>query len=203
MAGERKKLEALAGSIRDEAVGLPIDLVTPLPWERAAAFAFAAACADLLIDEDARQWCAAAFLEIVEHPQPAGFGAPDPWLGAFKAFGQLAIVSTEDQARRFLAISRDLLPRERNRYRLTDEDQVYALVGIARAHLDLRQEAVDHLLEAVLLDQRIGELALREGRDLLRGRREPWQQFGKPPGEVSWPRRLSLLRRTRRRMRYR
>jgi hypothetical protein len=28
---------------------------------------------------------------------------------------------------------------------------------------------VDHLLEAVLLDQRIGELALREGRDLLRG----------------------------------
>ncbi len=143
--------------------------MTPRPWERAAAFAFAAACADLLIDEGARLWCTAAFSEIVEHPQPAGFGAPDPWLAAFKAFGQLAVVSTEDQARRFLAISRELLPREPNRYRFTDEDQVHALVGIARAHPDLGPEAVDHLLEAVLLDQHMGELALREGQDLLRG----------------------------------
>ena len=169
MAGERKKLEALAGSARDDPIRLPIDLVTPRPWERAAAFAFAAACADLLIDEDARQWCAAAFREIVEHPQPAGFGAPDPWLAAFKAFGQLAVISTEDHARQFLAISLELLPREPNRYRFTDEDQVHALVRIARAHPDLRPEAVDHLLEAVLLDQRMGELVLREGQDLLRG----------------------------------
>jgi hypothetical protein len=168
MAGQRKGLEALGGSVRDEPVRLPIDLVTPRPWERAAAFAFVAACADLLVDEDAKLWCAAAFREIVEHPQPAGFGAPDPWLAAFKAFGQLAVVSTEEQARRFLEISSELIPREPNRYRFTDEDQVHALVGIARAHADLRSEAVDHLLQSVLLDQRMGELALREGHDLLR-----------------------------------
>jgi hypothetical protein len=167
-AGHRRKLEALCGSARDEPVRFPIDLVTPRPWERAAAFAFVAGCADLLVDEDAQLWCTAAFREIVEHPQPAAFGAPDPWLAAFTAFGKLAVVSTEEQARRFLAISRELLPREPNRYRFTDEDQVHALVGIARVHPALRPEAVDQLLQAVLLDQRMGDLVLREGDDLLR-----------------------------------
>jgi hypothetical protein len=167
-AGQRKKLEQLAAQLRDEPVRLPIDLITPRPWERAAAFSFAAACADVMVDDDARRWCTAALHEIVHHPQPAPILAPNPWLAAFKAFGQLAVVSTVEQARRFLEISRELIPREPNRYRLTDEDQVHAIIGIARAHPDLRAEAIEQLFQAVLLDSRMAEFVLRNGHDLLR-----------------------------------
>jgi len=123
-AGQRKKLETLAGSLRDEPVRLPTDLLTPRPWERAAAFSFASASADLLVDDDARAWCSATFREIVEHPQPAAMFAPDPWVAAFNAFGQLALVSTEEQAQRFLEIGQDLVPRRPNTYRFTDEGHV-------------------------------------------------------------------------------
>lgn len=170
VAGESKKLEALASGLRDEPVRLPIQLVTPRPWERAAAFSFAAAAADLIVDEDAVQWCKTAFHEIVEHPQPASPGAPDAWLAAFKAFGKLGIVSTEEQARRFLdEISHELIPRESNRYRFTDEAHIEALIGIAHAHPGLRDEAIDHLLRALLTDQRMAEVVLSRGGDLLRG----------------------------------
>lgn len=166
--GDREKLEALAGALRDEPIRLSTDLVTQRPWERVAAFSLVAACADLLVDEDARSWCAAALREITDHPDPVGPAAPNPWLAAFRAFGQLASCSTEEQARQFLGISADLLPREANRYRFTDEDHVRALIGIARAHPSLRDEAVEHLIQAILLDQRMAELALSVGADLLR-----------------------------------
>jgi hypothetical protein len=84
------------------------------------------------------------------------------------AFGQLALVSTEEQARRFLEIGRELVPRQPSKYRFTDEDYVHGLIGIARAHPELRAEAVDQLLQALLLDQRMAELTLRNGYDLLR-----------------------------------
>jgi len=84
------------------------------------------------------------------------------------AFGQLALVSTEEQARRFLEIGRELVPRQPSKYRFTDEDYVRGLIGIARAHPELRAEAVDQLLQALLLDQRMAELTLRNGYDLLR-----------------------------------
>lgn len=167
-AGESDKLKQLASAARDEQVRLPGDLLTPRPWERTAAFAFAAAAADLIVDEDARYWCTAAFGEVTDHPQPAPLGAPNPMLAAFKAFGQLAAVSTVEQARRFLEIGRELVPRQPNTYHFTDEDHVYALIGIARAHPDLRAEALDQLLQALLVDQRMAELTLRHGRDLLR-----------------------------------
>jgi tetratricopeptide (TPR) repeat protein len=167
-AGQSKKLEALAGVLRDDPVRLPIGLMTTRPWERTAAFSFAAAAADLIVDEDAIQWCEASFREVVERPQPAPLGAPDPWLAAFKAFGQLAIISTDEQARGFLEMSSELIPREPNRYRFTDEAHVHALVGIARAHPNLRAEAIDHLLQAILVDGHMADLALRHAGDLLR-----------------------------------
>jgi hypothetical protein len=167
IAGQSKKLEELAVALRDQPVRLPLELITPRPWERAAAFTFAAACADLIVHEDARQWCTAAFREVVDHPKPAASLAPDPWLAAFNAFGNLADVSTEEQARQFLEISRKLIGREPNTYRHTDEAQVNALICIARAHPDLRAEAIDQLLASLLIDQRMAELALSKGQDLL------------------------------------
>ncbi len=167
-AGKGKKLEAFAAALREEAVPLPVELITPRPWERTAAFEFAAACAELIDDDNARQWCAAAFKEIKEHSQPAGFGSPDPWLAGFAAFGKLAELSSEGDARDFLEISKGLLPREPGRYRLSDEAQVFALIGIGRAHEALRSEVRSQLLQAILLDQRMAQRTLEHGTDLLR-----------------------------------
>lgn len=168
-AGQTTKLEAFAETLRDQALSVPIELVSPRAWERSAAFKFVAKCADLIVDDDGREWCAAAFREIKEHPQPAGPGAPDPWLAAFAAFGQLAELSTAEEAQDFLGISKDLLPREPNRYRFSDEAQVFALIGIGRAHAELRSTALDQLLQAILVDQRMAELTLTQGGALLRG----------------------------------
>ena len=168
IAGESDKAVKLASAARDEQVRLPGDLLTLRPWERTAAFSFAAAAADLIVDEDARYWCGVAFREVTDHPQSAPLGAPNPMLAAFKAFGQLAAVSSVEQAQRFLEIGRELIPRQPNAYHFTDEDHVHALIGIARTHPELRAEALDQLLRALLVDQRMAELLLRHGHDLLR-----------------------------------
>jgi hypothetical protein len=80
----------------------------------------------------------------------------------------LALVSTEEQARRFVELGWELIPRQPTTHRLTDEDQIDALIGIAHAHPGLRVEAVDQLLQALLIDQEMARLVLRNGSDLLR-----------------------------------
>lgn len=167
-AGKGKKLESFAETLRDQPLALPIELVVPRPAERTAAFEFAAKASDLVVDDDAREWCAVAFREIKEHLQPASFGSPDPWLAAFGAFGQLADLSSAEDARGFLEISASLLPRDPNRYRFSDEAQIFALIGIGRAHVELRAAALDQLLQAILVDSRMAERTLRHGEELLR-----------------------------------
>lgn len=166
-AGEHKKLIALGNSLPDAALRLPIALLTARPWERTAAFSFAAASGDLIVDTDAKDWCSAAF-RVISQPQPASMFAPNPWLAAFKGFGQLALVSTEDQARQFLEFGAEWIPRSPNTYRHTDEDQIHALIGIARAHRALRGEAIDELLRALVADQQMAVAVLRHGQHLLR-----------------------------------
>lgn len=169
MAGEAKKLSELGDNLRDEPIDLPIGLLTNRPWEQAAAFTFASACADLVVDDDAREWCAAALTVLVERQNdPTLFFAPNPWLAAFKAFGRLSIVSTLQEARTFLEMSRSLIPREAGHYRFSDEAQVHALIGIAHAHPELREKAVGQLLDALLVDQRMARLVLTDAQELLR-----------------------------------
>jgi hypothetical protein len=168
-AGAWKKLLTLASALPDQPVPFTVNLVTPRPWERAAAFTFVAAAADLIEDDEARRWCQTAWEEIASGQPAAGPFAPNPWLAALKAFGQLAMVSTADQAKRFLEMSAKLIPREPHSYRFSDEDQVYALVGIGQAHPKLRSTAVDQLLEALLVDPRMANLVLQHGGELLRG----------------------------------
>lgn len=174
-AGERKKLEELARSLRDEEVQVPFSLLSPRPFEKVAAFSFIAACADLVVDHDAAEWCSAALKELQDGEYSPGLLGPDPWLAAFNAFGQLAPVSTVAQAEWFLAECHELIPREAGRYRFTDEAQVEALIGIARSHRNLAPEALDQLLEALLTDQRMAQVALTKGEDLLR--QDPQRTF--------------------------
>src|SRR5205807_1334345 len=123
-AGQSTKLAQVAEGLRDEPLQLAGDLLTPRPWERVSAFVFVAACADLLVDDDAREWCSATFGEFADHEQPAPSLGPDPWIAAFRAFCELSEVSTSEQASQFLEIGRALVPREPNRFRHTDEAHV-------------------------------------------------------------------------------
>ena len=168
MAGEAKKVADFGSRLRDEPVAFPIaDHFTSRPWEQVAAFRFVAACADLLQDPDAQDWCATA-LELIEGESETPRFAPNPWLAGFKAFAQLAEVSTPEQARRFLDLSSPLIERETGRYRHTDEDQIDALIGIGRTHADLQEEAVGQLVSAVVADERMAQMVLGKGQDLLR-----------------------------------
>lgn len=166
-AGERDKLEELAKGIPDVPLRIPISLLTARPYEQVAAFTFVAATADLITDEDAETWCTAAFSRLPGGDMGSRLLGPDPGLAAFKAFGQLAGVSTEDQAEQLLELSERLIPRQPNTYRFTDEPQVESLIGIARAHGQLAARAIDQLLDALLADQRMAEWVLTRGQDLL------------------------------------
>ncbi|HVB52675.1 MAG TPA: hypothetical protein VNF24_00570 [Candidatus Acidoferrales bacterium] len=168
VAGETKKLKALAEALPEKTLQVPIDLITPRPWEREAAFSFAAAAADLVPDDQAQLWCAAAFDEITDHPQPAGFLAPNPWIAAFEAFGNLAEVCSEENAMTFLQIAESLIERKPETYRRTDEAQVRALISVGRRYSELRSAALDQLLAGLLLNQPMATLTLAEGSDLLR-----------------------------------
>ena len=167
-SGNAKRLENLIEIFGEERIHLPIDLLTPRHSERNAAFTFAAAAADLLVDEDTAEWCARAFVEFQEHSYVAGFGSPNPWLAALNAFARLASASSEVDAFRFLEIGKELIPRAANTYKFTDEAQVLALIAIARSHPGLRDEAFGQLLDALLADQQMAEKTILHGQDLLR-----------------------------------
>jgi hypothetical protein len=165
-SGNKKKLEAFAASLRDETTQLGTDLLTARPWERAAAFAFVAARADLIPDDDARDWAVAALREVLDTVPRGGFG-PSPWLDAFKAFGQLADIVDENRAGAFLAFAADLVPREANTYRHSDEAQVLATARIARRHASLAEEATAQLLAALQTDPNIANNVLATASDVL------------------------------------
>ena len=168
-AGDSKSLEALAAALPDQPLSVEPELRTDRPWERAAVYAYVAAAADLLVDADARWWCSAAFAEIERDPGEWRPFAPNPWLGAFKTFAQLAAVASVEEATSFLEFSRTLLPREPKTYRHTDDAQVDATIAIGLTYPDLRPTALELLLECLLIDQRMADLVLGKGAELLRG----------------------------------
>ncbi len=183
-AGSGGKLEALAGKLKDEPLRLPTDLLSNAPWEREAAFGFAAAVADLMVNEDGAAWCSLALQEIANSAGRAPkLFAPNPALAAFKTVGQLGMLSTEAEAKTFLGIGRELVPRAAGHYRFTDKFHASALVGIARGHPSLRREAVEQLLQAVLVDQQMADIAFAKAADLFSAERELVQRYLSKPAE--------------------
>lgn len=169
IAGDGKSLEALAAELPDQPLSVEPGLLTDRPWERAAAHAYIAAAADLLVDEDARRWCTTAFVEVERDPGEWRPFTPNPWLAAFKSFAQLAAVASLEEASSFLEFSRTLIPRDPKTYRHTDEAQVEATIAIGLTHPDLRPTSLELLLECLLADQRMADLVLGHGAELLRG----------------------------------
>jgi hypothetical protein len=167
--GNGKKLEALAADLPDAALTLSTGLLSEAPWERTAAYIFVTAVADLLVDGDAAAWATVAVRDVVvASPQSFVLLGGEPKLAAFKALGELSSLIDEQEAEMVLRLGDLLVQREPNTYRHTDEAQVLATMGIARAHLPLRKGALEQLLQALLVDQRMANLVLSQGQDLLR-----------------------------------
>jgi hypothetical protein len=123
----------------------------------------------LVEDEEARWWCTTALAEVVRGPDDWRLFAPNPWLAAFKTFAELASVASVDEAASFLEFSRPLVPRDPNTYRHTDEAMVEATIVIGLTKPSLRPLALELLLECLLTDQRMADLILGGGGELLRG----------------------------------
>jgi len=167
-AGKAKKLEELVDAFGERRIDFPASLWGTRAWERVAALAFATAAEDLLSDEDAQAWCAVAFGEFADRAHQPVFGAPDVWLSSVKAFGHLAGMSSEADARHFLTMAQDWIPRTPHTYRFTDKEHALALAHIAHCHASVRREATDQMLSALLADQQMAEIILLHGQDLMR-----------------------------------
>lgn len=168
ISGQSKKLDSLAASLPEQSIDVSTDLLTPRPWERAAAYKFIETAADLVADSAAIDWCTAALNEVLTGGPPSRSLAANPWLAAFLAFGRLSAIASEDEGARFIEYAAPLVPREPKHYRFTDEAHVRALIGIARKHLGLAPRAIEQLLSALAADQRMADIVLSEADDLLR-----------------------------------
>jgi hypothetical protein len=60
-------------------------------------------------------------------------------------------------------VGRELVSRQPNTYRFTDEDHVRALIGISGAHPEFRGEAVDQVLRAVCSPSACGAPSMQRG----------------------------------------
>jgi len=172
VAGAVDEVKQIAAILPEAVVrlGIPEEFPSRASWERAAAFACAAAAADLLSDQAAQQWATAALAEIVAQ-RPAPLWRPHPTLTAYTAFGALADAATADQARAFLDFASSFINRKENEYRHTDDAHAEALVRIARSQPTLQANAVEQMCRALVADDRMGQIILSRGADVLRAHR--------------------------------
>jgi hypothetical protein len=182
-SGEAEKLEQLAKRLNDQRIDVPMELLTELPWERRALYAFVTACADLVADDAARHWAAVAFEQLKATHQVTALGAPDPWLASCELFSTLAGLSSGEDAQAFVQIADAWVEREPGRYRFSDVPHVRALLNIARAHVQLSALCISQLLRALLVDQRMATTLLDEGQDLLPANRKQVEDILSPEAD--------------------
>ena len=168
-AGANDKLDRLCDSAPDEPTPLPIHLLSDRPWSVPRHSPLRQRVRISSATRMRRSGATASVREIADSGRAPTILATDPLTAAYKAFGQLAVVATPNEAERFIEVGRALVPRAANTYRFTDEGHIHALIGIARAHPALRPQAVEQLVDALLADQRMAGLLLRHGDDLLAG----------------------------------
>ena len=181
VAGDRSGLEQLARTMPDEAVRMNEDILAQTPLERAAAFNYVAAIADLLIDDDARMWASLALREMLAAGgRPAASVSDDIPEAAFEAFGRLAGTASLQEATSFLELARELAASALGVHPITGEAYVRALIGIARARPSLRLEATTRLLDELVADPRVRSLVLGAG-DILRSEPAAAKQRLTPP----------------------
>ncbi|MEV6825557.1 hypothetical protein [Amycolatopsis sp. NPDC051102] len=149
-AGQAGAVKKLAEDAGDRFLDVRSRLTTPAYWVSATAFLLLAAQADLVPDDDVDEVAGIALDALAEvragRLRDTPLFSPSLELDALKAVSALAGRFPAEQTARLLAYLRPYVPREKNRYRYTDDDHVRACVAIASAHASLRGEAIEQLL---------------------------------------------------------
>ncbi|HWD81432.1 MAG TPA: hypothetical protein VG497_21200 [Kribbella sp.] len=181
-AGQASAVEKLAEDAGDRFLDVRSRLTAPAYWASATAFRLLAAQADLVPDDDVDEVAGIALDVLAEERagrlRDTPLFSPSLALAALKAVSALADRLPVEQTARLLAYLRPHVPREKNRYRYTDDDHVRACVAIASTHPSLREEAIEQLLgllaeptsgAADKVEQEAGDLVARYP-DLVRAR---------------------------------
>jgi hypothetical protein len=179
-AARDKRAAAAARALPDDPPDLTPDLLTPVEVCRAAAYAAAAAAADLIPDEAARDWAESALAEVSrrDHERAAG---PSARLKALGALGALGDSLTEQQVTRLIDIVEPLIGRPAGQYKFTDEAVTRILISLARRHRD----AVPLLIRALLADQPMAEIVLNEAIDIIAANRDVAEALLAPAAETN------------------
>jgi hypothetical protein len=166
-AGAGKQAAAAAASHPDVPCDLSTSTLTPVETCRAAAYMAVAAMADLLTDDQAREWGDAALAEIADaNPSERLFG-PSARLRALDALAALADTLPDEHADELLRHVERLIDRPADHYMHTDEAVAKILLSMAAK----RSDAVPLLVRALVADQRMASII--SGRaDILRANRD-------------------------------
>ncbi|MFB8023873.1 restriction endonuclease [Streptomyces rubiginosohelvolus] len=163
-AGDVDELATTAKLLPETPLDFPPhqNLIDLANWYRVSAFRAAAATADLLPDDQARQWLDAALAELdLNRPDlPRTASAVH---AAFAAVAALLSASTPEQAQRFLSHSGPLLDRKPGTHRRTDREHMQALIVIAHTHPALRETAIRSMCRALLCADHLAASILNRG----------------------------------------
>jgi hypothetical protein len=165
-AGDYKKASAAAGNLPDRPALIGPSLLTPVPPARAAAFAAAAASADLLDDREALAWLTDAMAEITpsDGSNPITTGAPAQH--AFDVLASMCELMPPEQADALLNLLDKIIERPANHYRTTDKATARILLALA-----YRPAAPPILARAIIADDVMAGIIL--GRpDVLEAHRD-------------------------------
>ncbi len=118
------------------------------------------------VDEIVRAALIDAHAAAAGQVQQSG-SAPELWTSAIAAMAALAERTSHALAAEIMQLLLPLIERELGRYRFTDNDQMRALVGIARGHAQLRDEALRQIGRAFDVGGALADAALKHGSGLM------------------------------------
>lgn len=187
-AGSDKQASATAQTLPEVPADLGVDILTAVEAGRAAAYATVAAAADLITDEQAREWADAAISEVAEH-RAEPIAGPSARLAAFDALAALGGCLSDQQVASLLVILDPLIDRNPDHYRFSDKAVTKILISIAGR----RREAVVLLLRALLADQQMAEIILQEGIEVLTANSKITEELLRPAAATNGHACLALI----------
>jgi tetratricopeptide (TPR) repeat protein len=164
-AGDRKRASSAAGALPDSPADVESSLLTGVRPSRSAAFAAAAAAADLLSDDEALLWINEAIAEITNGDDPYPITQGFPAQRAFDVLASMCQVMPPEQADTLLQLLEPIVDRP-------DIVAFAANKATARILLELssRPSTPSLLARAIVGDERMADIILNRP-DVLKAHR--------------------------------
>lgn len=174
-SGASEPMKELLARIGDQYIDVSAELLRAAPWERAMTYTAIALQADLVPDGQVEvlltQALADAQASADRSIRQSSFFGPSVYLATFTTIGALAERCPSNLVQEILDLLQPLAQRDPGTYRRTDDAHARALLGLLRSQPGWAEELVQRLLEALAADQRMAEVFLREGNDVLESHR--------------------------------